>query len=60
MRSFCAAASARLGLRVFPYSVFHIFFEQYLTIDGEALTLLGSGAGGACVARCAGAALAPA
>ncbi|PRW56197.1 Niemann-Pick C1 [Chlorella sorokiniana] len=45
-RDFAAAASERLGLRVFPYSIFHIFFEQYLTIGGEALTLLGS----ACVA----------
>jgi hypothetical protein len=43
-REFAAAASERLGLRIFPYSVFHIFFEQYLTIGGEALTLLGSGA----------------
>lgn len=42
-REFAAAASERLGLRVFPYSIFHIFFEQYLTIGGEALTLLGSG-----------------
>ena len=42
-RDFAAAASERLGLRVFPYSIFHIFFEQYLTIGGEALTLLGSG-----------------
>ena len=44
-REFAAAASERLGLLVFPYSIFHIFFEQYLTIGGEALTLLGSGEG---------------
>ncbi|EFN58463.1 hypothetical protein CHLNCDRAFT_6284, partial [Chlorella variabilis] len=46
VRAFTASASERLGLRLLPYSVFHIFFEQYLTIGGEALTLLGS----ACVA----------
>ena len=45
VRGFAARASSQLGLRVFPYSPFHIFFEQYLTIGGEALTLLGSGAG---------------
>ena len=44
VRAFTASASERLGLRLLPYSVFHIFFEQYLTIGGEALTLLGSGA----------------
>lgn len=44
VRGFAARASAQLGLRIFPFSVFHVFFEQYLTIGGEALTLLGSGA----------------
>lgn len=44
VRELAARASARLGLRLYPYSPFHIFFEQYLTIGGEALTLLSSGA----------------
>lgn len=47
VRELAAAASTQLGLRLYPYSVFHIFFEQYLTIGGEALALLGSGARGA-------------
>ena len=34
----------RIGLDVYAYSVFHIFFEQYLTIVGEATVLLGSAA----------------
>ncbi|KAL4457923.1 hypothetical protein ABPG75_012788 [Micractinium tetrahymenae] len=42
VRGFAARLSSSLGLRVYPYSVFHIFFEQYLTIAGEALALLGS------------------
>lgn len=46
VRDFTAAAARELGLRAYAYSPFHIFFEQYLTIGGEALTLLGS----ACVA----------
>ncbi|KAI3436838.1 hypothetical protein D9Q98_006248 [Chlorella vulgaris] len=46
VRAFAADASTRLDLPIYPYSPFHIFFEQYTTIGGEALTLLGS----ACVA----------
>lgn len=30
-REFADAASRELGLKVYPYSVFHVFFEQYLT-----------------------------
>lgn len=30
-RRFADTASRELGLRVYPYSVFHVFFEQYLT-----------------------------
>lgn len=47
VRELAAHASSALGLRVYPFSPFHIFFEQYLTIGGEALTLLSSGAQGA-------------
>eukprot|EP00887_Chlorella_sp_A99_P002624 scaffold6.g2624.t1 len=43
-RDFAAAAAAELGVDVFSFSPFHIFFEQYLTIDGEALVLLGCAA----------------
>ncbi|KAL4425013.1 hypothetical protein ABPG77_002898 [Micractinium sp. CCAP 211/92] len=42
VRGLAARLSSALGLRVYPYSVFHIFFEQYLSIAGEALALLGS------------------
>lgn len=43
-RDLAAKASSDLGLNVFSYSVFHIFFEQYLTIGGEAMAMLGSAA----------------
>lgn len=43
-RDLAARASSALGLDVFAYSIFHIFFEQYLTLGGEALTMLGSAA----------------
>lgn len=46
VRGLAARLSSALGLRVYPYSLFHIFFEQYLTIGGEALALLGSGGWG--------------
>ena len=40
-RDFSAKASAELGLRIYPYSVFHIFFEQYLNVTRDALLLVG-------------------
>jgi Niemann-Pick C1 protein len=40
-RAFAAKASAELGLRIYPYSVFHIFFEQYLNVTRDALLLVG-------------------
>ncbi len=39
-------ASAHPHLQPYTYSPFHIFFEQYLTLGGEALTLLGAAGAG--------------
>jgi Niemann-Pick C1 protein len=44
MRDFASRLGSQLGLDVYSYSVFHIFFEQYLTIAGEAMVLLGTAA----------------
>ena len=33
--------SAELGLRIYTFSVWHIFFEQYLTIAKDSLHILG-------------------
>lgn len=41
-RQLVISASKDLGLDVFSYSVFHVFFEQYLTLGGEGLVMLGS------------------
>lgn len=35
------AMSAELGLRIYSFSVWHIFFEQYLTIAKDSLHILG-------------------
>lgn len=43
-REFAAAAAASLKLDVFAYSIFHVFFEQYLDIGGQAVAMLGSAA----------------
>ncbi|KIZ01590.1 Niemann-Pick C1 protein Flags: Precursor [Monoraphidium neglectum] len=40
-RAFAATASRDLGLEVFPYSVFHVFFEQYLTPVRDAAYMVG-------------------
>lgn len=40
-RAFTSTASKELGLDIYPYSVFHIFFEQYLNISRDALLLVG-------------------
>ncbi|KAL6768530.1 SSD3 [Auxenochlorella protothecoides x Auxenochlorella symbiontica] len=40
-RGFAEEQSRALGLPVYAYSIFHVFFEQYLTIAGEAATILG-------------------
>mmetsp|Transcript_63224 Transcript_63224/g.199999 ORF Transcript_63224/g.199999 Transcript_63224/m.199999 type:complete len:330 (-) Transcript_63224:62-1051(-) len=39
-RELTGAAAAELGLEVFPYSVFYIFFEQYLGIYGDCARTL--------------------
>ncbi|KAF8057679.1 NPC1 [Scenedesmus sp. PABB004] len=40
-RAFADQASAELGLPIYPYSVFHVFFEQYLNTHRDALLLVG-------------------
>jgi hypothetical protein len=40
-RAFAAAASKDLGLQVLPYSVFHVYFEQYLTPGADAARMVG-------------------
>jgi Niemann-Pick C1 protein len=40
-RAFTETASQELGLELYPYSVFHIFFEQYLNVRRDALLLVG-------------------
>jgi Niemann-Pick C1 protein len=41
-RRLVESAVKDLDLHIFGYSVFHVFFEQYLTLGGEALVMLGS------------------
>lgn len=41
-RRIADAVSARTGIRVFPYSIFYIFFDQYSTIISLTATLLAS------------------
>lgn len=43
-RNMAQKASHELGMDIFAYSIFHVFFEQYLTLGGEALAMLGSAA----------------
>lgn len=43
-RELATQASKDLNITIFSYSIFHVFFEQYLTLGGEALTMLGSAA----------------
>jgi Niemann-Pick C1 protein len=38
------------GAKVFPYSVFYIFFDQYISIVPLTFTLLGSALGAICIA----------
>ncbi|CAL8466999.1 g6535 [Coccomyxa elongata] len=40
VRSFLAKVKQDLGLDVYSFSVFHVFFEQYLTIGHDALVML--------------------
>lgn len=41
MTSLVDKMSAELGLRIYSFSVWHIFFEQYLTIARDSLHILG-------------------
>ena len=41
VRQFTAATAAALHKRIYSYSIFHIFFEQYLSVGLEACWLLG-------------------
>ena len=43
-RRMIKSISRSLELDIFPYSIFHMFFEQYLSIGGEAVAILGSAA----------------
>ncbi|PNH04088.1 Oxygen-evolving enhancer protein 2, chloroplastic [Tetrabaena socialis] len=40
-RAFAARASRELGLDVYAYSLFHVFFEQYLTVPYDAAAVVG-------------------
>jgi hypothetical protein len=42
VRQFAAQLSKQLGLDVYTFSIFHVFFEQYLGIRGTAIRLLGA------------------
>lgn len=41
VREFAAGLSKQLGLDIYTFSVFHVFFEQYLSIGTVAVRLLG-------------------
>ena len=38
--AFAARVSQELGLEIFPYSVFHVFYEPYLVLGGVGIQLL--------------------
>ena len=40
MRDFLQGIKSSLGLEVYSFSVFHVFFEQYLSIGRDAAVLL--------------------
>lgn len=41
IREFTAATNKKLGIQMYPYSIFHIFFEQYLYVVQNSIWLLG-------------------
>lgn len=41
VREFTAASNKKLGIKMYPYSIFHIFFEQYLYVVQNSVWLLG-------------------
>lgn len=42
VREFAAGLSKQLGLDIYTFSVWHVFFEQYLGIGGASVRLLGA------------------
>ena len=42
MQSLVDKMSAELSMRIYSFSVWHIFFEQYLTIARDSLHILGA------------------
>lgn len=42
VRGLAEAMSAEVGVEVYIFSVFHVFFEQYLTIASTSLHILGA------------------
>ncbi len=49
VRQLAADMSAELGLDVYTFSVFHVYFEQYLTMGWMSARLLGAPAAPACL-----------
>ena len=45
VRAFLETATSKLGLRIYAFSVFHVFFEQYLSLGSLAVWLLGGAMG---------------
>ena len=41
VRDFTEAVNKKLGINMYPYSIFHIFFEQYLYVVKNSIRLLG-------------------
>ena len=41
IRDFTEATNQKLGINMYPYSIFHIFFEQYLYVVQSSIWLLG-------------------
>ena len=42
MRALASKLSKQLGLEVYTFSVFHVFFEQYLDIGSTSVNVLGT------------------
>ena len=41
IRDFTESTNKKLGINMYPYSIFHIFFEQYLYVVQSSIWLLG-------------------
>ena len=42
VRDFTDKTNEKLGIQMYPYSIFHIFFEQYLSVVQNCVWLLGA------------------